>query len=840
MGHVIDNSQCTPANCSGTPYPVTYSAYNVLGGPATATDGAGHTFNYLYNVAGRLTSLTSSLVGPNYPASLLSALHYNAFGSEVSSTIGGVALTDEREYDVRGRITAISVANPSATDSGASVTVSGTEKSSGPPTHATGTVTIQGAEDSGNFCNDAGLNCHFKYNTGSVSVTVNGTVYSTTYGSSSTPTTLASALAGTMNGSLVTATASGATITLTSVATGTSANYSLSGTSTTGDPTDFSGPSFGPITSGTSLMGGSSGSAPWDTGTVTATINGYAFSAPYGQFDTDSTVAESLANSINMNSPTALATASGSIVSLQSRDPGSTVDFTLSGSSASGNGFSPASFSVTTSGADMTGGTGSSIYSVGVSYFPNSDVEESYDSVNGSWAYTYDDFNRLNTSVSNTGLGCAEVYDRFGNRLQQNNDGGTCMTPQHTLQGNTYWIAGFTYDAAGDVIDDGIHTYQYDAEGRLASVDSGSTASYVYDAGGTRVRRTVSGVAYDEVLDLGGHVISDFLVSNGTWNRGEVYAGGMHVATYMPSTANTYFVHSDWLGTERVRSTAVGAIYSTWTSYPFGEGSAAPNPSPTHFTGKERDAESGNDYFPARYYASAMGRFMSPDWSAKIAPVPYAKLGNPQSLNLYFYVYNNPLSNVDPDGHLGCGFLWLSNCPTAPLAPPPAPPPPPALAVAGTPPSNLAAAQTAARNNPANAPTGAPGTPGRTTHCNQATCQIVEATGAPTNGLESAAGTPNLANTDARTLAASDAWGKVSPQTAQDLATLGVTVLGVAAADPHGHIVTVAPEMLSGDQNVQMNGPLINNIGGKIGVTNANNVFVTAQPTYYAPTTPQW
>lgn len=257
-------------------------------------------------------------------------------------------------------------------------------------------------------------------------------------------------------------------------------------------------------------------------------------------------------------------------------------------------------------------------------------------------------------------------------------------------------------------------------------------------------------------------------------------------------------------------------------------------------TGKERDTESGNDYFGARYYSSSMGRFMSPDWSAKVAPVPYAKLGNPQSLNLYSYVYNNPLSNVDPDGHLGCGFLWLGNCPTAPLAPPPAPPPPPALAVAGTPPSNLADAQKAARENPANAPTGERGTPGRTTHCNQATCQIVEATGAPTNGLESATGTPNLANTDAKTLPNSPDWGKVDPQTAQNLATLGVTVLGVRPEDPHGHIVTVAPEMLPGDQNVQKYGPLINNIGGSIGVTNANNVFRGTPATYYAPTTPQW
>jgi RHS repeat-associated protein len=69
------------------------------------------------------------------------------------------------------------------------------------------------------------------------------------------------------------------------------------------------------------------------------------------------------------------------------------------------------------------------------------------------------------------------------------------------------------------------------------------------------------------------------------------------------------------------------------------------------FTGKERDTESGNDYFGARYYASSMGRFLSPDWAAKIEPVPYAKLDNPQSLNLYSYVWNNPLSRNDPDGH---------------------------------------------------------------------------------------------------------------------------------------------------------------------------------------------
>jgi RHS repeat-associated protein len=70
-------------------------------------------------------------------------------------------------------------------------------------------------------------------------------------------------------------------------------------------------------------------------------------------------------------------------------------------------------------------------------------------------------------------------------------------------------------------------------------------------------------------------------------------------------------------------------------------------------TGKERDSKSGNDYFMARYYSSAMGRFLSPDWAAKEEPVPYATFDDPQSLNLYSYVRNNPLSRADADGHCG-------------------------------------------------------------------------------------------------------------------------------------------------------------------------------------------
>jgi RHS repeat-associated protein len=70
-------------------------------------------------------------------------------------------------------------------------------------------------------------------------------------------------------------------------------------------------------------------------------------------------------------------------------------------------------------------------------------------------------------------------------------------------------------------------------------------------------------------------------------------------------------------------------------------------PSPSRNTGKERDAESGLDYFGARYNSSSMGRFMSPD------PLG-GDLTNPQSLNKYAYVLNNPLTNTDPTGLYTC------------------------------------------------------------------------------------------------------------------------------------------------------------------------------------------
>jgi RHS repeat-associated protein len=102
-----------------------------------------------------------------------------------------------------------------------------------------------------------------------------------------------------------------------------------------------------------------------------------------------------------------------------------------------------------------------------------------------------------------------------------------------------------------------------------------------------------------------------------------------------------------WLA-ERTRTQVSGSICETIVSLPFGDGtstSGSCQPSPNFFTGKERDSESGNDYAMARYNVNLLGRFNSSD------PLS-GSIGDPQSLNRYAYVANNPLSFVDPLGLL--------------------------------------------------------------------------------------------------------------------------------------------------------------------------------------------
>ena len=118
-------------------------------------------------------------------------------------------------------------------------------------------------------------------------------------------------------------------------------------------------------------------------------------------------------------------------------------------------------------------------------------------------------------------------------------------------------------------------------------------------------------------------------------------------------SGTVHYYYSDYLGSASVITDSQGNVQQREYYYPYGGIVAATGSDPNHykFTGKERDTESGLDEFGARYYSSSLGRFMIPDWAAAPTAVPYAHYGNPQSLNLYSYVENNPTTTGDPDGH---------------------------------------------------------------------------------------------------------------------------------------------------------------------------------------------
>jgi RHS repeat-associated protein len=271
--------------------------------------------------------------------------------------------------------------------------------------------------------------------------------------------------------------------------------------------------------------------------------------------------------------------------------------------------------------------------------------------------FGYDALNRLETAGETGSWSQTYTYDRFGNRAVT----GTLIDPGQSPQSlshfstannrlTTAFNPNIAYDASGNLTRDTRGwTYAYDAENhQLTANTAGGTSTYEYDGQGRRVRRVHGPTSTTFVYDTFGKLIADY--------------GG-------PGPTGTSFITTDHLGTTRLVTDEHGAVRSRHDHFPFGEeipssiggrsavfGYGANGGVRQKFTGQERDAETGLDFFQARYFSGPQGRFTSVDPLFNLVPTT----GDPQRWNRYAYVRGNPLRHVDPDGEdVGEAAAWV-------------------------------------------------------------------------------------------------------------------------------------------------------------------------------------
>jgi RHS repeat-associated protein len=296
--------------------------------------------------------------------------------------------------------------------------------------------------------------------------------------------------------------------------------------------------------------------------------------------------------------------------------------------------------------------------------------------------FNYDSLNRIQQAYSSgtqwgetfaptaTGPGVAPAtsgIDPWGNLTNREGvTGKTNYEPLSVSAGTNNQLSSFGYDAAGNMTSNGSASYIYDDENRLIAT---AGYSYLYDGDGQRVEKCTEGTTPGTCAtsatgtlywrgsesspltetDLSGNVQNTYVFFNGQRVARSDSAGAIHY----------YF--SDHLGSHGVVENATGsACEQDVDYYPYGgeenDYCTTPVSQNYKFNGKERDAESGLDYFGKRFHASSLGRFMSVDphdfvvSDARNPKKFRSDLLDPQGWNRYAYVTNNPLKFADWEG----------------------------------------------------------------------------------------------------------------------------------------------------------------------------------------------
>ena len=308
-------------------------------------------------------------------------------------------------------------------------------------------------------------------------------------------------------------------------------------------------------------------------------------------------------------------------------------------------------------------------------------------------SFSYDFLDRL-TSVSGP-YSESYAYNQIGNITSKNGTSYTYGTKPHAV--TAVGATSYAYDANGNMITRGSQTLTWDYDNRPVSItDGGNTSTFVYDGDGKRVKKTENG---ETILYINKYYEKNLTTSEVTTS----YCLGTRLIAQRKGTTLSY-IHQDHLTGTAVTSNSGGVQTSAIKFYPFGATRSTSGSVPTDkkFTGQRLDG-TGLYYYGARYYDANIGRFISADtfvqWSSGFNVISYpltvnvipqglgsirASQGsyplpilaapgsmpqgsyllailsapmNPQTLNRYSYVLNNPLRYTDPTGCINWGIV---------------------------------------------------------------------------------------------------------------------------------------------------------------------------------------